>query len=94
MARPREGDDPKPRFAEDRCRWCDQHVGFGIELFHVRLCDRTECRNKEAWYRRLQRKRERKVREFYRANSRCPECGEYLGDYGTCVTIGCHGQED
>jgi hypothetical protein len=56
--------DPDMRAAEDRCRWCDQHVGFGIVIFHIRLCDRPECRKREAAYRKLKRKRERKAREF------------------------------
>jgi len=34
--------------AEDTCRVCGRHLGYGIRLLHLGLCESPKCRRKAA----------------------------------------------
>ena len=34
--------------AEDCCRVCGRHLGYGIRLLHLGLCESPKCRRKNA----------------------------------------------
>lgn len=33
-------------FAEDKCRFCGEHLGYGVRWLHLEVCDAPACRRK------------------------------------------------